>query len=112
MFRILAGTSCRCFTLIELLVVVSIIALLVAILLPSLAKAREQAKRTVCQSNLHQVGLAVFAYALDNQQRSPRITMRGTVEDSRYGYAAKIDGDPQYPGKYRNYEGPFYCMVK
>ena len=53
------------FTLIEVLVVVAIIALLVAILLPSLAKAREQARRTVCQSNLGQLQRGVVFYLSD-----------------------------------------------
>lgn len=56
----------RGFTLVELLVVVSIIALLIAILLPSLRKAREQAKCAVCLSNLHQIGLSLTTYALEN----------------------------------------------
>jgi len=47
-------------------VVISIIALLIAILLPSLSKARKQAKRTVCASNLRSMGMAVQAYATDN----------------------------------------------
>ncbi|UCG16014.1 MAG: prepilin-type N-terminal cleavage/methylation domain-containing protein [Phycisphaerales bacterium] len=59
----------RAFTLIELLVVVSIIALLIAILLPSLKKARDQAKDTVCRSNLHQMGLAIQYYASDHLDR-------------------------------------------
>jgi len=50
------------FTLIELLVVVSIIALLVNILLPALAKAREQAKRTVDAAQMHQLGLGITYY--------------------------------------------------
>jgi prepilin-type N-terminal cleavage/methylation domain-containing protein/prepilin-type processing-associated H-X9-DG protein len=52
----------RAFTLIELLVVVAIIALLIAILLPSLGKARSQAKTTVCASNMHAMGQASLVY--------------------------------------------------
>ena len=54
------------FTLIELLVVIAIIALLMAILLPSLQRARKQVKATVCQSNLHQWALIWSAYANDH----------------------------------------------
>jgi prepilin-type N-terminal cleavage/methylation domain-containing protein len=55
--------SGRAFTLIEVLVVVAIIALLIAILIPSLAAARFQSRVTVCQSNLHQLGIGIVAYA-------------------------------------------------
>lgn len=59
------------FTLVELLVVIGIIALLIAMLLPTLARAREASNRTVCLSNLRQVGLAFRFYALDNHDEVP-----------------------------------------
>lgn len=64
-FRIRSRESRAGFTLVELLVVVAIIAMLVAMLLPSLQGARERAKRTVCLSNLRQLGHAVHMYAVD-----------------------------------------------
>ncbi len=59
------------FTLIELLVVVAIIALLLAILLPSLARVRSQSRRTVCASNLWQMGVGLYNYWTDWNGRVP-----------------------------------------
>jgi len=63
----------RAFTLIELLVVISIIALLVAILLPALGSARKAANRTTCLSTLRQWGVILHAYAQDNKERSAQL---------------------------------------
>jgi len=56
----------RAFTLIELLVVVAIITVLIALLLPTLKKARDQARRAACLSNLHQIDVQLFTYASDS----------------------------------------------
>jgi prepilin-type N-terminal cleavage/methylation domain-containing protein/prepilin-type processing-associated H-X9-DG protein len=60
------------FTLIELLVVIAIIAILAAILFPVFARARENARRASCQSNLKQIGLGVMQYTQDYDERFPR----------------------------------------
>src|SRR5260370_6629248 len=61
----------RGFTLIELLVVIAIIAILAAILFPVFARAREQARKTTCLSNMKQIGLSLGMYLQDNDEVFP-----------------------------------------
>ena len=61
----------RAFTLIEVLVVVAIIALLISILLPSLASARELARRTICSAQQGEMGKAMFMYNTGNKEFLP-----------------------------------------
>jgi prepilin-type N-terminal cleavage/methylation domain-containing protein/prepilin-type processing-associated H-X9-DG protein len=69
------------FTLIELLVVIAIIAILAAILFPVFARARENARRAACQSNLKQIGLGVMQYTQDYDELLPRHFYAGNSVD-------------------------------
>jgi prepilin-type N-terminal cleavage/methylation domain-containing protein/prepilin-type processing-associated H-X9-DG protein len=73
------------FTLIELLVVIAIIAILASILFPVFARARENARRSSCQSNLKQIGLGVAQYAQDYDEK----LMSGTVNSAGNGWAGQ-----------------------
>ena len=91
----------RGFSLIELLVVVAIIAVLAALLLPSLRAAREAARRAVCLSNLHQIGMGALQYALDHEAYAPY----------RHSYVWGSDMKMQFwrwQSKVRNYEEGFF----
>lgn len=96
------------FTLIELLVVISIIALLLAILMPSLYKAREQAKRISCMNKVKQVALGIYLYCLDHEGRFPshdqmggsNVLFAGTKGNYPNHIAYKIGADQRIVNPY------------
>lgn len=71
----------KAFTLIELLVVIAIISILTAILFPVFARARENARRSSCMSNLKQIGLGIMQYTQDYDERYPLPTHPGVVQN-------------------------------
>ncbi len=106
----------RGFTLIELLVVVAIIAVLMAILLPSLSSARASAKRTVCGANLRSVGQACVVYAAENQTNYPfgsywNYPCMGPYDASPNSPNALFFGNQLRP-QLNNQIKYFYCPLK
>jgi prepilin-type N-terminal cleavage/methylation domain-containing protein/prepilin-type processing-associated H-X9-DG protein len=91
----------RAFTLVELLVVIGIIALLISILLPTLARARDSAKSVKCGSNARQIATGIIGYAQDFQGQFP--TGFHFTGDTR------IIGEPAVPPLLRSVEGYIYA---
>lgn len=75
----------RAFTLIELLVTIAIISILAAILFPVFARARENARRANCMSNLKQIGLGIMQYTQDYDEQMPLISVNGPPDAASTG---------------------------
>ena len=108
------------FTLVELLVVIAIIAILAAILFPAFARARENARKASCQSNLKQIGLGIQQYTQDYDEKYPFVgTYTGAANAwSYYGTplwkeSSYWDGSQtQYPTSWRSRVYPYIKSVQ
>lgn len=98
--KIQTKTGAKGFTLIELLVVIAIIAILAAMLLPALSKAKDKAKAITCTSNTKQIALAMMMYVGDNNDYLPPLNERNFANPStnwwfrildQGGYLTKVD---------------------
>ena len=97
--------QCAGFTLIELLVVIAIIAILSAILFPVFARARENARRSSCMSNMKQIGLGIMQYTQDYDEKYPQ-SWNGRGDGSGFPQT-----EPGTPGRYFKTCDPSSCTA-
>ena len=101
--RKLNHKKAHAFTLIELLVVIAIIAILAAILFPVFARARENARRSSCQSNLKQILLGDQQYSQDYDEKFPRWTFNWALIEQPYLKSTQIFTCPSATGSAISY---------
>ena len=118
----------RAFTLVELLVVIGIIAILIAILLPTLQKARDQSLRTKCAAHMRNVGQSIYIYANDNKGKLPQhnggsnwlwdipfptrdaLIKSGNKRETLYCAASSVQPNDQNDNALWNFSGG-YCVT-
>ena len=99
-------------TLIELLVVIAIIAILAAMLLPALAKAKQSGYRVVDLNNLKQLGVAMNLVAVDNEDRMPWPNwLSGEIDTHQQGWLYALDLTASGPAKFKVQTGSFWSIL-
>jgi prepilin-type N-terminal cleavage/methylation domain-containing protein/prepilin-type processing-associated H-X9-DG protein len=111
--RILSNRR-KAFTLIELLVVMAIISILASIIFPSFTTAREKARQIACTSNIRQLGLAVFMYTEDNDERLPNASHgdTGNAQGGWVYYDSFVGGSSSAHTVFDVTKGALYSYLK
>ena len=104
--------SDSCFTLIEMLIVVSVVGILAGLLLPALISARRKARVAQCQSNLHQIGMAIFSYAEDWHGMIPARSAFPTNKVWNDGDSTPDALGLLASGRYLRDNGVFFCPLQ